>query len=164
MSVLPPVDRRAFLRQLFLMAGAAGMMPLLSACGSDTGGTASAMAASRLKQPRPPGRFASLGPLGEPNAFGVRLPAGFDMRVIAEALQPVGDTGYRWHIFPDGGGVMAKPDGGWFYMSNSEVPGFGSLGFTVPELAPLANPVLTECLASPVLTYSSLIPETRNTS
>ena len=101
-----PVDRRAFLRQLFLLAGAASMPALLTACGSDSG---SSTPASRLQGPRPAGRFANLGPLGEPNAFGVRLPAGYDMRVVAEALKPVGDSGYPWHIFPDGGGVMPKP-------------------------------------------------------
>lgn len=142
MSVSLAVDRRAFLRQLFLLAGAAGMAPMLTACGGSlVGGSTTAAVASRLKQPRAPGRFANLGPLGEPNAFGVRLPAGFDMRVVAEAMQLVADTSYRWHIFPDGGGVMAKPDGGWFYLSNSEVPGFGTLGFAVPGLAPLANPL-----------------------
>jgi secreted PhoX family phosphatase len=30
-------------------------------------------------------------------------------------------TGYTWHRFPDGGACFPRPDGGWVYVSNSEV-------------------------------------------
>jgi secreted PhoX family phosphatase len=68
------------------------------------------------------------GPLGEPDANGVRLPAGFRSRVIARAGVPVGLTGYVWHPAPDGGATFATDDGGWVYVSNSEVPFAGGVG------------------------------------
>lgn len=36
---------------------------------------------------------------------------------------------------------MARAGGGWYYISNSEVPGVGTIGFTFPELAPLTDPL-----------------------
>jgi secreted PhoX family phosphatase len=124
-----PFNRREFLRTLFLSAGAVAGGSLLQACGSGSsplGGSA--------------GRFAKLGPLGEPNDLGIRVPEGFTTRIVAIAnQQPVSSSNYRWHIFPDGGGVMPKADGGWYYVSNSEVPGAGSLGFLFPPLAPLSD-------------------------
>ncbi|WP_031109632.1 alkaline phosphatase PhoX [Streptomyces sp. NRRL S-146] len=60
------------------------------------------------------------GPLGSPDANGIRLPAGFTGRVIARSGQRVGTTSYTWHNAPDGGACYA--DGtGWIYVSNSEI-------------------------------------------
>ncbi|MFH9015293.1 alkaline phosphatase PhoX [Streptomyces sp. NPDC017943] len=60
------------------------------------------------------------GPLGSPDANGIRLPAGFTSRVVARSGQRVGATAYTWHPAPDGGACYA--DGtGWIYVSNSEV-------------------------------------------
>lgn len=136
------LDRRDFLRRLFFSAGALGAAPaLLSACGSSSlpgsiagGGTGGAR----------PGRFAGIGALGEPDALGIRVPPGFSTRIVAITNQPpVSGGSYLWHIFPDGGGVMPKADGGWYYISNSEIPGFGSLGFTYPPLAPFSDIIET---------------------
>jgi secreted PhoX family phosphatase len=68
------------------------------------------------------------GPLGEPDANGIRLPAGFTSRVVAVSGQPVGRTGYIWHPAPDGGACFPTGDGGWVYVSNSEVPLLGGAG------------------------------------
>ncbi|MEU7716709.1 alkaline phosphatase PhoX [Streptomyces tibetensis] len=60
------------------------------------------------------------GPLGSPDANGIRLPAGFTSRVIARSGRQVGNTSYTWHNAPDGGACYA--DGtGWIYVSNSEI-------------------------------------------
>ncbi|MET9392094.1 alkaline phosphatase PhoX [Streptomyces sp. NPDC006624] len=60
------------------------------------------------------------GPLGSPDANGIRLPAGFTSRVIARSGQRVSGTSYTWHNAPDGGACYA--DGtGWIYVSNSEI-------------------------------------------
>ncbi|MFI7019854.1 alkaline phosphatase PhoX [Streptomyces sp. NPDC050164] len=60
------------------------------------------------------------GPLGSPDANGIRLPSGFTSRVIARSGQRVGTTSYTWHNAPDGGACYA--DGtGWIYVSNSEI-------------------------------------------
>jgi secreted PhoX family phosphatase len=60
------------------------------------------------------------GPLLTPDANGIQLPAGFRSRVIARSLQPVANTGYVWHVLPDGGAVFRASDG-WIYVSNSEM-------------------------------------------
>ncbi|QIJ62463.1 alkaline phosphatase PhoX [Streptomyces sp. JB150] len=66
------------------------------------------------------------GPLGAPDANGIRLPSGFTSRVIARSGQTVPGTSYTWHNAPDGGACYA--DGtGWIYVSNSEInPGGGA--------------------------------------
>ena len=73
-------------------------------------------------------RIAEIGPLGAPDAAGVRLPSGFTARVLAERGQPVAGTAYDWHTFPDGGATFPLADGGWVYVSNSEVPRIGGVG------------------------------------
>lgn len=61
-----------------------------------------------------------LGPLGEPDANGVRLPEGFTARVLATSGEEVTGTGYTWHGSPDGGACFPQDDGGWIYTSNCE--------------------------------------------
>jgi uncharacterized protein len=79
--------------------------------------------------------LAQVGPLRAADANGVRLPAGFSSRIVARAGQRrAGDaSGYAWHDAPDGGAVFAQGDGGWIYVSNSEVDrgrgGVGALRF-----------------------------------
>ncbi len=73
------------------------------------------------------------GPLRPPDGNGLRLPEGFSSRVLATTGQPVGRSGYSWHLFPDGGATFAVDDG-WVYVSNSESPpdaggGVGALRF-----------------------------------
>jgi uncharacterized protein len=69
------------------------------------------------------------GALGSPDVHGVRLPAGFTARLIARTGERVAATGYLWHGQPDGGATFATPDGGWVYVSNSELNGMrGGVG------------------------------------
>ena len=58
--------------------------------------------------------IASLGPLEtEPDANGLRLPAGFTSRVVARSgVKPVETADYLWHPAPDGGGVFPAEGGG----------------------------------------------------
>lgn len=56
-----------------------------------------------------------------PDANGLRLPPGFKSRVIAQSSKPVADSAYLWHSAPDGGACYPAPEGGWVYVSNSEV-------------------------------------------
>lgn len=60
------------------------------------------------------------GPLLAPDAHGLRLPEGFQSRVIAHSRQPVPGTDYVWHLLPDGGATFRTLDG-WIYVSNSEM-------------------------------------------
>ncbi len=65
------------------------------------------------------------GPLGAPDAFGVRVPAGFQTRLVARTGEFVGASSYRWHDQPDGGGTFALAGGRHVYVSNSEIGGGG---------------------------------------
>lgn len=72
--------------------------------------------------------IADIGPLGDPDANGVRVPAGFTARILAQARQPVAGTAYDWHTAPDGGATFMTEDGGWIYVCNAEVPIIGGVG------------------------------------
>jgi hypothetical protein len=74
-----------------------------------------------LAAPAQPGD-SPYGPLLEPDANGLMLPAGFTSRVVATSLQLVPGTTHLWHAFPDGGACVPTDDGGWIYVSNSENP------------------------------------------
>ncbi|HEX2085625.1 MAG TPA: alkaline phosphatase PhoX [Solirubrobacteraceae bacterium] len=60
------------------------------------------------------------GPLGEPDANGIRLPAGFKARLIARGNEQVPGTTYRFPVQPDGQATYATPDGGFILVTNSE--------------------------------------------
>lgn len=63
--------------------------------------------------------LGTLGKLLSADKNGIRLPAGFTSRVIAHSGQML--FGYKWHAAPDGGATFATTDGGWIYVSNSEL-------------------------------------------
>ena len=58
----------------------------------------------------------------------MRLPEGFTVRIVARTGQAVLPDGYVWHGWPDGGATFATEDGGWIYVSNSEMPLVGGVG------------------------------------
>jgi len=60
------------------------------------------------------------GPLGEPDANGLRLPDGFSSRLVARGGEPVGASGYVWHSASDGAATFGGSTGGWILVSNSE--------------------------------------------
>ena len=62
------------------------------------------------------------GPLLEPDANGLRLPAGFTSRVIKQHGLPIGPSTELAMPFPDGAATFATDDGGWILVSNSENP------------------------------------------
>lgn len=68
------------------------------------------------------------GPLLAPDANGLRLPAGFQSRIVARSNQLVGTTGHVWHTNPDGGATYPHPEGGWVYVSNFENGAAGTGG------------------------------------
>lgn len=102
------MDRRTFLVSSGAAAGAGLLAP-------EFWRTAFVSAAT-------PGR-GPYGALGPVDANGLRLPAGFRSRIIAVTGREVGTTGYTWHALPDGGQCYPHADGGWIYVSNSEVGG-----------------------------------------
>lgn len=76
-------------------------------------------------------RLTARAELLPPDQNGVRLPPGFTSRIVARSGQKLFD--YRWHAAPDGGAAFAASDGGWIYVSNSELNkqagGAGALRF-----------------------------------
>ena len=71
-------------------------------------------------------------PLQQPDQHGIRLPKQFVSRIVATSGQRLpGAARYRWHPAPDGGSTYTTDDGGWIYVSNSEVDtgGAGALRF-----------------------------------
>lgn len=115
------LNRREFLRQSFITAGAAAGTGLLAGC-LGRSGAPGGLAAARQKR----SRLADIGLLQAPDANGLSLPAGFSSRVVAVSGEPpVLGGSYLWHTFPDGGATYATEDGGWIYTSNSEVQRVG---------------------------------------
>ncbi len=96
-----------------------------------------------------PAPIQPFGPLQGPDANGVRLPIGFESRVVARSgVTPMLGTGFNWHASPDGGATFATQDGGWIYVSNSEVAsqggGAGALRFDSAGQLIDAYPILSD--------------------
>lgn len=76
--------------------------------------------------------LSSLGKLQPADQNDLRLPVGFTSRIVANSGQSL--FGYNWHAAPDGGATFATSDGGWIYVSNSELDdqtgGAGALRFS----------------------------------
>ena len=88
-----------------------------------------------------PARASTIGygPLGQPDANGLRLPAGFHGRLLAKSGEPVLNTSYIWPGQPDGSGTFSRTNGGWVLAVNSELNGssggasairFGYIGYS----------------------------------
>lgn len=127
MTITPHIlTRRAFLRSS--LASCAGLTGLatLSACAQSA-----------------PEAEDGLLP---PNDDGLRLPEGFRSRVVARSSQAIGQSNYVWHGAPDGGAVFPTEDGGWIYVSNSELNnqqgGVGALRFSASGDVIDAYPIL----------------------
>lgn len=88
--------------------------------------------------------LGSIGKLQAPDKNGVCLPLGFSSRIIARSGQNY--FSYNWHAAPDGGATFADKEGGWIYVSNSEIPmgkgGVGSLRFNKDAEMIDAYPIL----------------------
>jgi len=73
--------------------------------------------------------IAAIGPLGAPDANGVRVPDGFTARIVGKSSKPpIDGKDLLWHSAPDGGATFPTDDGGWIYVSNSELPLAGGVG------------------------------------
>lgn len=110
-----------------------------------------------VAKPKLESLIAAIGPLGDPDANGVRVPAGFTARIVAKSAAPaVAGKEYAWHSLPDGGATFAQPDGGWIYVSNSELPivgGVGALRFdasgTLVDTYPILQKTNVNCAGGP---------------
>jgi secreted PhoX family phosphatase len=103
------ISRRRLLVSSLAAAGVSVCVPVLSW-------------ASLPKAAKQGARLADLGPLGPPDANGLRLPPGFKSRIVARSgRRPVAHRSFVWHGAPDGGATFANKDGGWIYVSNAEL-------------------------------------------
>ena len=106
-------------------------------------------------------RLKGLGPLQDPDHLGIKLPKGFKSRLVATSGQEVplvsGDqSDYKWHPAPDGGACFPTENGGWVYVSNSEVDpggGAGALRFSpegdVEDAYPILRRTRNNCAGGP---------------
>ncbi len=151
---MPQLKRRSLLQQAFLSALALGVRPSLAVGLGKAAGEACLPISGREQMKLPPGRLTNLGALQPVNSLGIALPNGFGLRKLAEAGKPVptpagsqSHSPYKWHTFPDGGAVIQRPEGGWVYTSNSEIPflpigGCGALAFNAQGLVEDAYSIL----------------------
>ena len=138
----PDLERRALLRNGFLGLGLLASGSGLLGCRQfDIPSGSSGQLQSQIP---------FLGPLeSAPDANGLRLPAGFTSRVVARSgVQPVATSSYIWHAAPDGGACFpTEEDGGWIYVSNSEMwftgGGVGALQFSAAGEIVAARQLLT---------------------
>lgn len=106
------MDRRKFLKAGIIAGGGGAVLPVAFVNPVSAQSTMSGAA---------PGE-SPYGPLSDtPDENGLLLPAGFTSRIVAIGGDPVGDSGYEWHAFPDGAGTFDDGEGGWYYVCNSEV-------------------------------------------
>jgi uncharacterized protein len=142
-AVPKPASRRAFLRGIFLTAGAASLPAWVVACGDGSDAPVLPPPGGGVGVPPggkefaiAPGPLADIGELVETGVDGILAPPGFQVRVVARHLSnpvsglfdPLGLGGYNWHTAPDGGAVFPAEDGGWVYVSNSETSPGGGVG------------------------------------
>jgi uncharacterized protein len=113
-------QRRDFLRRSLLSCGLFSVGPAASWAQGLMAVPANLKAGGGLQALS---RLTSFGPLQDPDANGIRLPAGFRSRVIARSGRAVRGSRYVWHDAPDGGATFAAAGGGWIYVSNAELNG-----------------------------------------
>ena len=101
------LNRRDFIRSSAVAAGTLSFNPAF---------LRGAFARQAMPGPSP------YGDLGPPDANGLRLPSGFQSRLIGRGNLPVTGTGFAMPPFPDGSATYAQPDGGWILAVNSEHP------------------------------------------
>lgn len=82
-----------------------------------------------------------------PDANGFLLPPGFTSRIIARSGQLVAGTSYTFLNNPDGAGIVARADGGWWLLWNGEAAsgrgGVAALQFNAAGAVVGATAVLT---------------------
>lgn len=125
------LSRRLLLQRSLLACGVVAVAPGLWGCSSQASPRAALPAAAR------DGRLLALtGALQEVTVSNdptarMLVPPGFQVREVARSgRRPLPESDYVWHGNPDGGATFPSAEGGWVYVSNSEMktPGAGGVG------------------------------------
>ncbi|MGQ9426518.1 alkaline phosphatase PhoX [Gilvimarinus sp. F26214L] len=129
--------RRRFLQQGLVASGVLAIGPGLWA-GQGQGSPRAARPLTLKKRvsniPRLSGTLVEVA-VDNDSATRMRIPEGFRVREVARTGQrPFPGSDYIWHGMPDGGATFPMDDGGWVYVSNSEINawrqgGVGALRF-----------------------------------
>ncbi|CAN0140098.1 unnamed protein product, partial [Chrysoparadoxa australica] len=125
-------DRRRLLQQGLSACGVVAAGPLLWGCAAGSPRPAQPVAAP-VRRSNIPNLANTLKEIAVDNDPATRMvvPRGFAVREVARTGRPAISGGdYPWHPEPDGGAVFPADDGGWVYVSNSEVgiPRQGGVG------------------------------------
>ena len=118
---------------------------LVAACADERGATStSSTTVKGLTSTTSAGPVDWSGPLvlsATPDANGLLLPEGFTSRVVATSGKLVEGTRYEWPPFPDGASTFADEEieGGWYLVSNHEVPPRPAAGCRRSDSIPMAR-------------------------
>jgi secreted PhoX family phosphatase len=161
MSLTPRHTRRDCLRRGVVAAGVLAIGPALWGCSTQGSPRAADPMAARGLRSNIPALAGTLREVAVDNdpQTRMRLPAGFRVRQVAHTGQPALAGGsYAWHGSPDGGATFATDDGGWIYVSNSEMGergkgGVGALRFaadgTLVDSYPICSGTTNNCAGGP---------------
>lgn len=115
------VARRKLLRQGVYASATLASGPLLWGCASPRSGASLTMPSMRSNIPNLAGTLQEVAVENSADTR-MRIPQGFQVRELARTGHaPLTDNPMRWHAAPDGGATFSTPDGGWIYVSNSEL-------------------------------------------
>lgn len=161
-GLAPDHSRRHFLRQTLAASGVLAVSPQLWAAG-DVGGSPRAAVSGdhqpgQSRIPDLSGEMQEITVENDPETR-MRVPKGFKVREVARSGQPASsNSDYNWHDAPDGGATFRTEDGGWIYVSNSEIEtprqgGVGALRFDrtgqVIASYPIALGTTNNCAGGP---------------
>jgi secreted PhoX family phosphatase len=129
--------RRRLLRQSLIASGVLAIGPGLWGVAAQGSPRSAKPLALRKKVSNIPNLSGTLHEVAVENDPRTRMlvPRGFSVRQVARTGErPVEGSDYAWHAEPDGGACFPMDDGGWVYVSNSEVGawrqgGVGALRF-----------------------------------
>ena len=129
--------RRRFLQKSLIASGVLAIGPGLWGCTTQGSPRSAKPLSLKKKVSNIPNLANTLHEVAVENDPETRMwvPRGFSVREVARTGQrPYAASNYVWHALPDGGATFPMDDGGWVYVSNSEVDvwrqgGVGALRF-----------------------------------
>ena len=137
-KVLVNAQRRRLLQKSLMASGVLAIGPGLWGCTTQGSPRSAKPLTLKKKQSNIPNLSGTLHEVTVENdpMSKMMVPRGFSVREVARTGQRAyAGSDYVWHARPDGGATFPMDDGGWVYVSNSEVNvwrqgGVGALRFS----------------------------------